>query len=68
VSGVFGGQNRASDSLELVLQMVVSCNVGAGDQTCVHWKNSVLSHRVISLALIFYLKNKFYNKLKYCVM
>lgn len=33
-------QKRASDSLELELQMIVSCHVGAGNQTLVLWKSS----------------------------
>lgn len=39
VPGVLRGQNRASNYLELELEMAVSCNVGAGDQTCVLWKS-----------------------------
>lgn len=37
---VHGGQKSASDLLELELQMVVSCHVGAGNQTWVPQKSS----------------------------
>ena len=37
IPGTQGGQKRA-DSLELELQMVVSCRMGAGTQTQVLWK------------------------------
>ena len=32
-SGAYGDQRRASDPLELELKVVVSCHVGAGNQT-----------------------------------
>ena len=40
VPGALGIQKRASDLLELELQMVVSLYVGAGNSTQVLWKNS----------------------------
>jgi hypothetical protein len=33
-------EKRVSDPLELGLQTVVSCHVGAGDSTWVLWKSS----------------------------
>ena len=43
-----GGQKQVSNSLELELQMVVSCHVGAGNLTQVLWKmnqcSELLSH------------------------
>lgn len=35
-----GGQNRASEPLELELQVVVSCHLGAVYWTCVVWESS----------------------------
>ena len=35
-----GGQEKTLDSLELELQLVVSCHVGARNQTQVLWKSS----------------------------
>lgn len=43
VPGALGGQKRAPDCLELELQMVVSCPVGARNQTQFLWKMSHLS-------------------------
>ena len=34
-------QKRASDALELQLQAVVSCHMGAGNQTCARQANSL---------------------------
>ena len=41
--GGLRGQKKAWDSLELELQMLVSCHVGAGNQTWILWKNSQCS-------------------------
>jgi hypothetical protein len=40
--GAQGSQDEMSDLLELELQMVLSCNVGAGNQTQVLWKSSLI--------------------------
>lgn len=41
--GAHGSQKRASDLMELELQVVVSCHVGAGHQTWVLYRSTVLS-------------------------
>jgi hypothetical protein len=41
--GACGGQKRASDPLELELQMVVNCHVSSGNQIWVLWKNNQCS-------------------------
>lgn len=43
LSGAYRGQKRASDLLGLQLQMVVSCHMGAGNQTQVFGKNKCSS-------------------------
>lgn len=40
VSGAYRGQTRVSSPLELDLQVTVSCQVSAGDQSCVLCKSS----------------------------
>lgn len=40
IFGVHGGQKRASDSLKLVIQFVVSCHVDDGSQSPVLCKSS----------------------------
>lgn len=49
VWSAFGGQKRASDPLELKLQMVVRHYVGAGNWTLVHCKSSNCSWSVSCL-------------------
>jgi hypothetical protein len=43
MSGAHGGQKRTSDPLELVLQIVVSLQMGAKNWTLVLWKSSQYS-------------------------
>lgn len=52
--GTYGCQKRASDSLELPLQMAVSCHVGAGNCTpCSARATSTVNHGIISLAPVY---------------
>ena len=43
MSDVCGGQKRVSDPVELALQMVMSCPVGAGKKTLVLCKSNKYS-------------------------
>lgn len=57
-----GGQQRASDLLELKSQTVESCHVGAWNQTCVLWKSSQCSRLLCHLSrptVSLYLKHTF---------
>jgi hypothetical protein len=47
------GQKRASDPLRLEFQMIVSCHMGAEDQTRVLWKSSQWSEPLIHLSSLF---------------
>jgi hypothetical protein len=40
---IWGGQKKVMDALEVEVQMVVSCRVAAGNQTCILWKSSLCS-------------------------
>lgn len=39
------GHKQGSDALDLELQRLVNCHIGAGDRSCVHWRaTSALNH------------------------